>query len=90
MPNTASAKKRLRQNVVLRARNRSLKSAVRTQMKKVVAAAEAGDIAKAEEEYKTAARKLDQASSKGVFHKNTAARKKSRLQRMIKKAKASA
>ena len=89
MPNTASAKKRLRQNEVRRAHNRSLKSAVRTQMKKVIAAAEAGDIATAEEEYKTAARKLDQASSKGVFHKNSTARKKSRLQRLIKKAKAS-
>ncbi len=88
MPNTASAKKRLRQNVVRRTHNRSLKSAVRTQMKKVISAAESGDIATAEEEYKIAAKKLDQAGSKGVLHKNSTARKKSRLQRIIKKAKA--
>ena len=87
MPNSASAKKRLRQNVVRRARNRPLKSSVRTQMKKVIAAAEAGDVAKAEEEFKIAAKKLDQAGSKGVFHKNSTARKKSRLQRIIMKAK---
>ena len=88
MPNTASAKKRLRQNQVIRLRNRSIKSAVRTQMKKVRAAAETGDIEKAESEYILAAKKLDKAGAKRVFHPNTSARYKSRLQNAIKAAKA--
>ena len=87
MPNTASAKKRLRQNEVTRLRNRSIKSAVRTQIKKVRQAAEAGDVAKAEEEYRLAAKKLDKAGARRVLHPNTSARYKSRLQKLIKKAK---
>lgn len=88
MPNTASAKKRLRQNEVTRLRNRSIKSAVRTQIKKVRIAAEAGDVAKAEEEFRLAVKKLDKAGSRRVLHPNTSARYKSRLQKLIKKAKA--
>ena len=89
MPNCKSAEKRLRQNIVRKARNKAVKSTVKTTVKKVMAAIEAGDVAAAEEQYKTAAKKLDQAGAKGIFHKNTAARKKSRLQHAIKKAKAS-
>lgn len=88
MPNCESAKKRLRQNVVRRERNKSIKSAVKTQIKKVLAAVEAGDISTAEEQFKLAAKKLDKAGAKGVLHANTAGRKKSRLQRAIKAAKA--
>lgn len=88
MPNTASAKKRLRQNDVLRLRNRAIKTAVRTQVKKVRLAATAGEIEKAETEFRTAAKKLDQAGAKGVIHPNKSARQKSRLQALIKKAKA--
>ncbi len=88
MPNTESAKKRLRQNESLRLRNRSIKSAVRTQIKKVREAASAGEIEKAEAEYKVAAKKLDQAGAKRIFHPNTSARYKSRLQLAIKTAKA--
>ena len=87
MPNNSSAKKRLRQNEVLRVRNKSVKSAVRTQMKKVRQAAAAGDIEKAEAEYRVAAKKLDQAGAKRVFHPNASARYKSRLQKAIKTAK---
>ena len=87
MPNTKSANKRLRQNVVLRQKNKSAKSAVKTQMKKVIAAAEAGDIATAETEYVQAAKRLDQAGAKRIIHKNAVARQKSRLQRLIKKSK---
>ncbi len=68
-------------------RNRSVKSAVRTQMKKVRSAVEAGEIEKAEAEYKVAAKKLDQAGAKRIFHPNTSARYKSRLQAAIKAAK---
>ena len=89
MPNSNSAKKRLRQDKVRRARNRSVKSALRTQIKKVHTAVEAGDLESAEKEFVTASKKLDQAGSRKVIHKNTAARYKSRLQKRIKSAKAS-
>jgi small subunit ribosomal protein S20 len=87
MPNSASAEKRLRQNKVRQARNKSIKSAMKTQIKKVVAAVDAGEIETAEAEYKVAAKKLDQAGAKKVIHKNAAGRKKSRLQQLIRKAK---
>jgi len=88
MPNCESAKKRLRQNVVHRDRNKSVKSAVKTQVKKVLDAAQAGDIQAAEEQFKVAAKHLDRAGAKNIIHKNAASRKKSRLQRAIKAAKA--
>lgn len=90
MPNSPSASKRLRQNKVRQARNKAIKTAVKTQLKKVLAAAQAGEVEKAETEYKLAAKKLDRAGAKGVIHKNAAGRQKSRLQRAIKAAKASA
>ena len=87
MPNSASAKKRLRQNFVRRDQNKSIKSAVKTQVKKVLAAVSAGEIETAEQEFRIAAKKLDRAGAKGVIHKNAAGRKKSRLQKAIKTAK---
>jgi small subunit ribosomal protein S20 len=84
MPNTKSAEKRLRQDKVRRAKNRAVKSEVKTHIKKVLKAAEAGDIATAESEFRVAAKKLDKAGAKKVIHKNAAARHKSRLQRVIK------
>ena len=88
MPNCDSAKKRLRQNVVRRERNKSIKSAVKTQVKKVIAATQAGDIETAEAQFRLAAKYLDRAGAKRVIHKNAAGRKKSRLQKAIKAAKA--
>ena len=88
MPNTASAKKRLRQNEVRRLQNRSIKTAVRTQMKKVRVAVRAGELEKAETEFRLAAKKLDRAGARGILHRNTSSRYKSRLQQLIKKAKA--
>lgn len=90
MPTTKSAKKRLRQNIVRRTRNRAQKAAVRTQVKKVRAAAAAGDVSKAEAELRLAAAKLDRAGAKRVIHPNKAARLKSRMQAAIKKAKQAA
>ena len=87
MPNTKSAKKRLRQDQVRRSRNRSVKSALRTQIKKIHTAVEAGDMDTAEKEFSVAAVKLDKAGSSKVIHKNTAARYKSRLQKKLKAAK---
>ena len=88
MPNSASASKRLRQNETVRMRNRPVKSAVRTQIKKVRDAVAAGEVETAEAEYRIAASKLDKAGGKRIFHPSTAARYKSRLQKAIKTAKA--
>ena len=87
MPNSRSAAKRLRQNKTRAQRNKSIKSAMKTQVKKVLTAAKAGDIEKAESEFRLAAKKLDRAGARRVIHPNKAARKKSRLQNAIKKAK---
>ena len=89
MPNNASTKKRLRQTVVRQARNKAIKSSMRSQIKKVRLAATAGDIETAEKEFILATKKLDRAGAKGIIHANTAGRYKSRLSQMIKKAKAS-
>lgn len=89
MPNSKSAKKRLRQDAVRRLRNRMVKSAMRNQLRKVREAATAGDIEKAQEEYRDAAKKLDRAGARNIIHPNKAARTKSRLQQLIKKAKSS-
>jgi small subunit ribosomal protein S20 len=83
MANIKSQIKRNRQNEVRRQRNKSTRSALRTRIKKVIEAAEAGDTAAAQEAYKTAAKALDQAAAKGVIHSNAAANKKSRLARRL-------
>lgn len=87
MPNSASAKKRLRQNQELRLKNRSVRSAVRTQVKKVRAALSEGDTEKSEAEFRLAVKSLDKAASKNIFHANKSARLKSRLAKAIKAAK---
>ena len=79
MPTSLSAKKRVRQNAKRRLRNRVVRSAMRTHVRKAEAALERGDIEAARGEYQAAARAIDQAVSKGVLHRNTAARRKSRL-----------
>jgi small subunit ribosomal protein S20 len=87
MPTTKSAKKRLRQSLERRAKNRASKSAVKTQVRKVRRAVAAGDLALAETEFRQAAKKLDRAGLKRVIHPNAAARTKSRLSHLIKAAK---
>jgi len=87
MPSTRSAKKRLRQNLVRRARNRSVKRSVRTQCRKVREAVAAGDLEAAQTEFRLAAKKLDRAGSKDIIHRNAAARTKSRLSAKIKTLK---
>jgi small subunit ribosomal protein S20 len=87
MPNTKSAKKRLRQNQVRRVRNRSAKSAVKTQVRKVREAIAAGDVKTGEAEFRLAARRLDKAAAAGVVHANLSARLKSRLSSALKAAK---
>ena len=87
MPNTASAKKRMRQDAVRRSRNRSTKSSLRTQIRKVREAINAKDAEKCQTEFRTLVKKLDQAAAHNVIHSNTAARTKSRLARAIKALK---
>ena len=86
MPNTASSKKRLRQNSKRRILNRAIKSKMRSQIRRVREATTAGDLDKARDEFRVAAKRLDQASAKNIIHKNAAARTKSRLNRLIKEA----
>lgn len=84
MPNTASAKKRLRQNEKLRAHNRTMRSRMRTQIRRVREAVAAGDNETAQAEFRIAAKRLDQAASKNLIHKNKASRSKSRLSQLLK------
>lgn len=84
MANTAQAKKRARQNDKARKHNASLRSMVRTYIKKVVAAIEAGDAEAAKTAYSAAVPVIDRIADKGIIHKNKAARHKSRLSAQIK------
>jgi small subunit ribosomal protein S20 len=86
MPNTSTAKKRLRQNDKRRVRNRSHRSALRSQIRKVRAAVQAGKLDEAAAEFRVATKRLDQAAARKLIHDNTASRLKSRLSAMIKKA----
>jgi small subunit ribosomal protein S20 len=87
MPNTSSAKKRMRQDAVRRSRNRSTKAGLRSQLRKVRAAIDAKKVDESETEFRTLARKLDKASARNVIHANSAARTKSRLSLAIKALK---
>ncbi|TWU56047.1 30S ribosomal protein S20 [Rubripirellula reticaptiva] len=84
MPNTDSAKKRLRQNEKLRVSNRAKRSTLRGQLRRVRDAVKAGDVATAQTELRVAQKKIDQAAAKNLLHKNTADRTKSRLNKMVK------
>lgn len=84
MANIKSAKKRARQAVNRNARNSSARSMLRTSIKKVVNAIAAKDKAAAEAAYKVAEPIMDRYASRGLVHKNKAARHKSRLSAHIK------
>jgi small subunit ribosomal protein S20 len=84
MPNTASSKKRLRQNDKIRLHNRSAKSNMRSQLRRVREAVKAGDSDKAQAEFRIAQKKIDQAAGKNLMHQNAAARTKSRLSKLVK------
>jgi small subunit ribosomal protein S20 len=82
MPHTKSAKKRLRQNEKRRLRNRAAKSAIKTQIKKVLAKAKSGTAEELRTQLNLAAKKLDKAAAKRIIHPNLAARKKAQLARL--------
>lgn len=85
MANIKSAKKRILVNRTKADRNKAIKSGVKTATKKVVAAIEANDAAAAKEALVAATAVIDKAAKKGVYHKNTAARKVSRLAQAVNK-----
>ena len=87
MPNIKSAKKRLKQSLVRRERNRATKRSIHTEYKKVLEAVKAGNVEQAETELRTVAKKVDKAAAKKVIHVNAAARVKSRLSAKVKKLK---
>lgn len=83
MANIKSAKKRVITSQVRAERNKAVKSKVKTYIKKVEAAVAAGDKAAAEAALTVAISEISKATSKGVFHKNTAARKVSRITKAV-------
>ncbi|MCX4268267.1 MAG: 30S ribosomal protein S20 [Lachnospiraceae bacterium] len=85
MANIKSAKKRILVTKTRTARNKAIKSKVKTYIKKVDAAIAANDKTAANEALRTAISEINKAASKGVFHKNTASRKISRLTLAVNK-----
>ena len=85
MANIKSAKKRVLVIETKTARNKAIKSRVKTYVKKVDAAVAAGDKAAAQVALRDAISELNKAASKGVYHKNTASRKISRLSLAVNK-----
>jgi small subunit ribosomal protein S20 len=83
MANTEQAKKRIRQNEKHRIHNKSIKSAVRTQVRRFKEAVEGGDREKAEKELHGVFSRLDKAAKTNIFHKNTVDRRKSRLNKQL-------
>ncbi len=83
MANIKSAKKRILVSETRAARNKAIRSGVKTAMKKVEAAVAAGDKAAAQTELTAAISTIAKAETKGVYHKNNAARKVSRLTKAV-------
>lgn len=83
MANIKSAKKRVLVAKTRNERNKSIKSAVKTAIKKVDAAVAAGDKETATAAFLAATSAIDKAATKGVYHKNTASRKVSRLAKAV-------
>ena len=83
MAHTKSTRKRARQSVLRRGKNRARRSALRTQLKKVIVAVGSGDVESAQAELKKAVSALDTAAQKRLIHKNQAARRKSRMEAKV-------
>ncbi|MDO5582263.1 MAG: 30S ribosomal protein S20 [Planctomycetia bacterium] len=87
MPNIQSAKKRLRQDAVRNERNRAARSFVRNRVKNLIKTLQAGNFEEADIQFKAVCSALDKAAAHNLCHRNTAARKKSRLSKLIVKTK---
>jgi len=83
LPTSKSAAKRERQNETHRIRNRAAKSAVRSQIKKFTLAVKKSEKDSAQTEFNLMIKMLDTAAGKGIYHKNTVARKKSRMSKLL-------
>jgi len=88
MAHHKSAKKRIRQNLKLRTRNRALRSTLRTALKKYRSLLHAKQVDEAQEQLPTIHKTIDKMVTKGVIHKNNANRKKSRLTRQLNRLRA--
>lgn len=88
MPNSNSAKKRLRQGLKRRARNRRRKDEVKDAIRGFEEALQKGDTATASKSLSTVYKRLDRVAAKGAIHKNAAARRKSRLAKRLQAASA--
>lgn len=84
MANTASAKKRIRQNEKRRARNKAVRTRARNRVKQAIAAIDTGDQA-AESAVLAATSELDRAATKGIIHRKNASRRVSRIMRRLAK-----
>lgn len=89
MANIKSQIKRIRQNERRRVRNKSVRSALKTHVKRFQQAIDAGDLPAAEEALRRASRALDTAASGGVIHRNSAANRKSAIARRLNAARTS-
>ena len=85
MPNIKSAKKRVLLSREANERNKQEKSALKTTLKKFDAAYESGNKEQADSAYTAAIQAIDKAVTKGILHKNTAARKKSNITKKMNK-----
>ena len=85
MPNIKSAKKRVLVTKAKTLQNKMFRTQLKTDIKKYQAAVAAGDTALAEETYRIAVKKIDQAAARNIIHKNAAARKKSQFTKALNK-----
>ena len=88
MAHSLSAKKRIRQSIKRRARNRVRKESLKEQTKVFLTALAGPDLGKAETELRKTVQRLDKIAAKHTIHKNTAARKRSRLTKRLNVARA--
>ena len=90
VPNTESAKKRVRQNANRRALNHWPKLRIKNQIKNFLSAVQHKDVGNAESEFRKVCSVLDKVACSGTIHRNTAARRKSRLSRRLRDLKSAA
>ncbi len=83
MANSKSQEKRNRQNEKHRLANKAVRSELKTRTRRAIAAAESGDTDAAREALRLAQRRIDSAATAGLLHRNTAARRKSRLEKQV-------
>jgi small subunit ribosomal protein S20 len=90
MPHTRSARKNLRKNEKRRRRNRAVTRDIKEHVKDFLTAVKSGAADQAKKELRIVSKKLDKAAARGVVHPNLAARKKSRLAKLLVKKPATA